>query len=93
MAVPWLVATGVAMLVLPALAMTARRGRGDLLRPPKAAVTAETLPAETRQKVAALIAGRRKIEAIKLVRETVPMGLREAKDLVDLLERRGGTGG
>jgi Ribosomal protein L7/L12 C-terminal domain len=45
------------------------------------------LPASADAEVRALIRERRKIAAIKLVREHTGLGLKEAKDQVDALER------
>ncbi|WP_420139454.1 ribosomal protein L7/L12 [Sphingomonas sp.] len=45
-----------------------------------------TLPPEIELKVRALAASGRKIEAIKLARDTLHLGLREAKDLVESFE-------
>ena len=44
-------------------------------------------PSPAEEEVRALLRGRRKIEAIKVVRQHTGLGLKEAKDRVDALER------
>jgi hypothetical protein len=47
-----------------------------------------TLPEELNQRVRSLIAEKKQIEAIKLVRQQTNLGLKEAKDIVDNLAGR-----
>ncbi|MBN2001795.1 MAG: ribosomal protein L7/L12 [Anaerolineae bacterium] len=47
---------------------------------------AESVPEEVRSTVIEMLNNRRKIEAIKLVREATGWGLKEAKDFVDTIE-------
>lgn len=79
--------TAAAVLVVIALVVGFAVGRrGD--RP--VTYTALQPPVSTPD-VEALIRDGRKIEAIKRYRELHGVGLREAKDAVDALEREGGT--
>jgi ribosomal protein L7/L12 len=77
----------VALLVLAALALRRRGGSRDLIAPPPprsaGAASAADLPPEIASEVRALIADRRKIEAIRRVRAATGLGLAEAKDLVE----------
>lgn len=50
------------------------------------------LPPETRIEVETLVADDRKIEAIRVCRAALGLGLKEAKDVVDFIERTGGRG-
>jgi ribosomal protein L7/L12 len=59
----------------------AARGRTSVHMPPQVGLAPD---AETR--VRELIAGRKKIEAIRVVREQTRLGLREAKELVEAME-------
>lgn len=66
------------------------RDRDSLLRPPSALGSPRTtrppaLTAEVLEEVHALIAANRKIDAIRLVRESSGLGLKEAKDFVETL--------
>jgi len=96
---PVLIAIGVAMLLLIGWALRSSRGRDPLMgggrapvrRPPSAArelsgVPVAALSPEIAEQVRGLLTAGRKIEAIKLVRETTHCGLREAKDLVESME-------
>jgi ribosomal protein L7/L12 len=70
------------VLLIGLLAMAgAARGRKVARVPPQVA-----LAPDVEMRVHDLIARRRKIEAIKLVREHTALGLKEAKDLVDAVE-------
>jgi hypothetical protein len=72
------------------IVFTAMRGGGerrrDLMRPPPMAPEAVTLAPAVADQARALIARGAKIEAIKTVRETTGLGLKEAKDLVEAIE-------
>jgi ribosomal protein L7/L12 len=48
-------------------------------------MTHETLPADLLEKVTELLKNKRKIEAVKVVRETTGWGLKQSKDAVDSL--------
>jgi len=96
---PVLIAIGAAMLLLVGWALRRSRGRDPLMgggqaparRAPPAArevsgVAAAALPPEIEEQVRGLLTAGRKIEAIKLVREAIHCGLKEAKDLVESIE-------
>ena len=53
-------------------------------------MTAKNLPSDLLGKVKELIKKRRKIEAIKVIREGTGWGLKEAKDAVDALAKEMG---
>lgn len=64
--------------------------RESLMRPPPAftaspPVGPASLAPDVMQQVQSLIAANRKIDAIKLVRESTGLGLKEAKDFVETL--------
>ena len=61
---------------------------GPARNAPKTADRMDNLTKETLAEVETLIETGRKIEAIKLVREVTGMGLKEAKDAVDNLEKQ-----
>ena len=97
--IPLLAALGIAFLVLVLIVFRRRSGERDLIAPPSRGPTASSAPppralppaaapagdltAELPGEVRELIAAGRKIEAIKLVRETTGLGLAEAKQLVE----------
>lgn len=91
--VPALIAlVAIFLMLVIVLARRSSRGRDDLLRPPahmarprRNAPARITLAPDVMQQVAELLAQRRKIEAIKLVREATGLGLKEAKDFVESL--------
>lgn len=101
---PVLIAAGLLILVLAAMALRSTRKRDPLMggaphdygarRPaPVAGISpatlpAGTLPAEVERQVRALLAAGRKIDAIKLARDATGLGLKETKDLVDAMERQ-----
>ncbi|GAA2111236.1 ribosomal protein L7/L12 [Actinomadura alba] len=77
------------LILLGLLAMAGQSRRRDVVRmPPQVA-----LPSDVEMSVRDLIARRRKIEAIKLVRESTRLGLKDAKDLVDAMEAGHPVGG
>jgi len=99
--IPVLIAIGVAFLLLLAFALRSSRGRDPLMgggqvpryRPSPAALKATAaaapvlpLPPDVEHQVRALLAAGRKIEAIKLARDVTHLGLKETKDLVELME-------
>jgi ribosomal protein L7/L12 len=70
------------LMLIGLLAMGGQARRRDVVRmPPQVA-----LPPDVEMSVRDLIARHRKIEAIKLVRESTRLGLKDAKDLVDAME-------
>jgi hypothetical protein len=91
--IPALIGAGLFILVLLVLVMRPGRRRDPLLggQPPIARarqpMPVATLSADTEAQVRALLAAGRKIEAIKLAREATGGGLRQAKDLVEAMER------
>jgi hypothetical protein len=56
--------------------------------PPPPATTGQTLSPGSLLKVGAALAAGNKIEAIKLLREASGLGLKEAKDAVERMERK-----
>lgn len=89
---PILAAIGIAFLALFLLALRRRSGDRDLIAPqrsapppawPAGAAPIGDAPPEIEAELRALLAAGRKIEAIKLVRESTGLGLAEAKDLVE----------
>jgi hypothetical protein len=76
----------VAMIVvlLAVLLRRGGRGRADLLGAPRLVL----LTPELKREVAALVAAGHKIEAIKLVRETMDVDLKDAKAMVERIEAR-----
>jgi ribosomal protein L7/L12 len=50
------------------------------------------LPAETRFEIETLVADGRKIEAIRVCRAAIGLGLKEAKDVIDLVDAASGRG-
>jgi ribosomal protein L7/L12 len=60
-------------------------GRDALMRPPTPATLSPSLASDVMQQVQSLMAANRKIDAIKLVRESTGLGLKEAKDFVETL--------
>jgi hypothetical protein len=83
MFIPLHVITILSVLFLIVLIMFAWRGRSsrrDLLEPP---VSPVSLPPEVERDVRALLDQGATIEAIKLVRTSTGLELKEAKDLVD----------
>jgi len=73
-----------AMLIFGVIIVALLRSRGDSpgLRVPK---ELPPLPEELSQQVRSLLAQRKTIEAVKIVREKMNVGLKEAKDIVDSL--------
>lgn len=59
----------------------------------QSAETKALLTPELRAEVEALLAQDRKIEAIRVIRAALGLGLKEAKDLADLIERGHTRGG
>jgi ribosomal protein L7/L12 len=90
-----LAVAGAAIALL--IVFTAMRGGGerhrDLMRPPPMAPEAATLAPGVADEVRTLLARGAKIEAIKTVRETTGLGLKEAKDLVEAIEAGQGPAG
>ena len=91
--IPVLIGAGLFVLVLLVLVVRPGRRRDPLLggQPSlahaKQPVPVATLSADTEAQVRALLTAGRKIEAIKLAREATRLGLRQAKDLVEAMER------
>jgi len=94
---PMLIAIGIALLLLVGWALRASRRRDPLMGgtparraplavSPVAGTRPVVLPPEIEGQVRELLTAGRKIEAIKLARETTHCGLREAKDLVESME-------
>ena len=90
---PYLVAAGL-LLLLFAWALLRRRGDRDLLGPPPAMRAVPRAAAAPREPVGMLeaqiraqLAAGRKIEAIKTARSLLDLDLREAKELVEAIER------
>ncbi|MDP5277550.1 ribosomal protein L7/L12 [Sphingomonas sp. DG1-23] len=88
-----LIGAGLVVLLLLALLLRPRRrdplmgGQPPIARTSKPAAAVTTLPPETEAEVRALLAAGRKIEAIKLARDAAHLGLKQAKDLVESMER------
>lgn len=87
---PVLAAIAIAFLVLLVLAFRRRGDPDDLMRPPPAAPRARApgpfsgqLPPEVEREVRAMLAEGQKLNAVKRVRETTGLGLKEALDLVE----------
>jgi hypothetical protein len=89
--IPVLIAAGLVILVLIAMIARAGRRRDPLMggAPPRVPVPVATLPPEIERQVRAQLAAGRKIQAIKIARDATHLGLKETKDLVEALERRG----
>ena len=98
--IPIIIVLGLTFLLMAVQTIRASRRRDPLLgdrAPPFRPVVAPqertpvrpvaTLSAETEAQVRALIAAGRKIEAIKLTRDTTHLGLKDSKDLVETFER------
>ncbi|MEO9129878.1 MAG: ribosomal protein L7/L12 [Sphingomonas sp.] len=95
---PVLIAIGIAMMLLVGWALRSRGrdplmggGRTSAYRAPLAESTVSsvptvTLPPAIEEQVRALMTTNRKIEAIRLVRESTPLDLKGAKDLVESME-------
>ena len=97
--IPILIVIGLAFLLMLFQMLRASRGPDPLLgAPPKfpqAPVTRRpempmtppaTLSPEAEAQIRALLAAGRKIEAIKIARDTMHLGLKDAKDFVEGLE-------
>jgi ribosomal protein L7/L12 len=88
--VSYLVVGGLLILIIAWLVLRRRDGSRDLVAPPSNLRTASTMTPPPAGSVEAaihsLIARGKKIEAIKLVRDTWHLGLAEAKDLVEAIE-------
>lgn len=99
-----LLAAGLVLLVVLFWLALRRRGDRDLLAPPpslravpppldapsvRPAPAAAPAPVDLESQLKALLAGGRKIEAIKRLREATGLGLAEAKDWVETIERGG----
>ncbi|HEY5723537.1 MAG TPA: ribosomal protein L7/L12 [Allosphingosinicella sp.] len=89
---PVLAAIGISFLALLLLALRRRSGDRDLIAPPRSAqppawpsgaLPIGTAPPELEAELRALLAGGRKIEAIKRVRAVTGLGLAEAKDMIE----------
>ncbi|WBY07300.1 ribosomal protein L7/L12 [Sphingomonas sp. 7/4-4] len=89
--IPILIAAGLVILVLIAMIARAGRRRDPLMggAPPRVPVPVATLSPEVEREVRAQLAAGRKIQAIKIARDATHLGLKETKDLVEALERRG----
>jgi hypothetical protein len=89
--IPVLIAAGFLVLVLIAMIARAGRRRDPLMggAPPRVPVPVATLSPEVERQVRAQLAAGRKIQAIKIARDATHLGLKETKDLVEALERRG----
>ena len=98
MFVPWpvLIAIGVAFFALLVIAVKRGGGGRDLMAPPAVETyrapppplawdPRAPLPPEVEAELRALVREGRKIEAVKRVRETTGLGLKEALDLVERL--------
>lgn len=87
--IPVLIVAGLAFLVLLVLAGRPARRPDPLLGARPAARPAPTPlpPTDVEAEARMLVAAGRKIEAIKLVRDATGMGLKQAKDFVEDLER------
>jgi hypothetical protein len=92
--IPILIAAGVLILVLIAMIARAGRRRDPLMggAPPAyrgtKPVPIATLSPEVEREVRAQLAAGRKIQAIKIARDAMHLGLKETKDLVEALEAR-----
>jgi hypothetical protein len=89
--IPILIAAGLLILVLIAMIARAGRRRDPLMggASPRVPVPVATLSPEVERQVRAQLAAGRKIQAIKIARDATHLGLKETKDLVEALERRG----
>jgi large subunit ribosomal protein L7/L12 len=91
--IPILIVAGLLILVLIAMIARAGRRRDPLMggAPPRVPVPVPvaTLSPEVERQVRAQLAAGRKIQAIKIARDATHLGLKETKDLVEALERRG----
>ena len=76
-------AVAVILLLLVLLLRGASTGRRDLIAPP----ASFAMPRDLDPRVRALVDSGDKIEAIKLVRESTGLGLKESKELVEGMER------
>lgn len=86
--VPLLIGFGLAFLVLLAIAMAGRGGeaRRDLIRPPAPAAPGAALLPSLEAQVRTLMAERRKIDAIRLIREQTGLDLKSAKEAAERME-------
>ncbi len=80
----------IAVVLVFKLARRSEHGRDTLLRPPSSLGVPSSprtpgLAPDVAQQVQSLMAANRKIDAIKLVRESTGLGLKEAKDFVETL--------
>ena len=88
--ISWLVGAAFGIVLLVWLLRRPRARDRDLLQPPRTPEAAPGaasagLPPALEAEVRQLVRDRRKIEAIKRVREETRLGLAEAKDLVERL--------
>jgi len=81
--VPFLVALGLLIVILAALAVSRPPRRDDLMRPPATAPSA--LDGATLAQLRDMVRDGQKIDAIKLVRNRTGLGLKEAKEFVETL--------
>ena len=91
MFVPLWILIPAALLLLVLLGRAIAGGRRDMIAEQRAQVFepgSDHLTVLAQPDVSDAIAGRRKIEAIKLVRERTGLGLKEAKQLVERQARR-----
>jgi len=80
---------------LTAVAIAPRSGRArtrDVDRTLDAVDTLDRLPPETRSEIEALVADDRKIEAIRVCRAALGLGLTDAKHIIDLVEAQSPRG-
>jgi large subunit ribosomal protein L7/L12 len=98
--IPILIFAGVAFLVMAAQILRRSRRRDPLLggAPPvlrpaplpardvSPIMPSTTLPPEIEAQIRALLAAGRKVEAVKLARDTTHLGLKDSKDLVETFE-------
>lgn len=78
-----------ALLLIALVVVLRQRGSGvtTVASAPHSAQAPKPLPTDMTQAIRQLLDQSQKIEAIKLVREHTGMGLKEAKDYVEAIER------
>jgi large subunit ribosomal protein L7/L12 len=84
--IPILIFAGVAFLVMAAQILRRSRPRDPLARDVSPIMPSTTLPPEVEAQIRALLAAGRKVEAVKLARDTTHLGLKDSKDLVETFE-------
>lgn len=87
MSLPILAISAGAIFLLGWLAGRSSSGGSDLRRPPVARTMSELGPS-VRAEIEVAIAQGYKMEAIKLLREATGMGLKEARDAIEAMDRR-----